>query len=106
MATTTGECPFCPGNESATRPTIAAVVHDGRWVARAFANRMPALIVEEALEDRSHGPFQAVSGVGAHEVLVEAPEHVPLHRLPRRRTEDALGLAVARLRDLRRDLRL
>ena len=79
---------------------------DGRWVARAFANRMPALVVEEVLEDRGRGPFQAVSGVGAHEVLVEAPEHAPLHRLPVERTADALALAVDRLRDLRRDQRL
>lgn len=100
------ECPFCPGHEAHTRPTIHAIEREGRWVARAFANRMPALVVEEQLEDRSHGPFQAVSGVGAHEVLVEAPEHRPLHDLPVARAADALALAVSRLRDLRRDTRL
>ena len=105
-AAESGACPFCPGNEAHTRPTIAAVEREGRWVARAFANRMPALVVEEVLEDRGRGLLQAVSGVGAHEVLVEAPEHAPLHRLPVERAADALALAVDRLRDLRRDQRL
>ena len=41
------QCPFCPGHESHTPPTIQAIERDGRWVARAFANRRPALVVED-----------------------------------------------------------
>ncbi|MEQ1504925.1 MAG: DUF4931 domain-containing protein [Myxococcota bacterium] len=100
------DCPFCPGNEAHTRPTIAAITSDGRWVARAFANRAPALIVEEQLHPVGDGLLGGVSGVGAHEVLVEAPEHAALHTLPVGRTADALRLAVSRLRDLRNDRRL
>lgn len=99
-------CPFCPGHEAHTRPTIDQVPRDGAWAARAFANRFPALVVEERLEAVSEGLFHALAGVGAHEVLVEAPEHAPLHTLPVARTEAALALAVARLRDLRQDERL
>lgn len=99
-------CPFCPGNERHTRPTIEAVERDGRWVARAFANRRPALVVEELLRVDRHGPFERTSGVGAHEVLVEAPEHAPLHTLPVERTADALDLGRRRLSDLRGDRRL
>lgn len=99
-------CPFCPGHEAHTRPTIDAVERHGAWVARAFANRRPALVVEEVLRASVDGPFEQVSGVGAHEVLVEAPEHAPLHTLPVERAIDALGLAARRLRDLRGDTRL
>ncbi len=99
-------CPFCPGHEHHTRPTIDAAERDGRWVARAFANRRPALVVEEVLRGATDGVFQQVSGVGAHEVLVESPEHRPLHHQDAHRVEDALGLAVRRLRDLRGDRRL
>jgi UDPglucose--hexose-1-phosphate uridylyltransferase len=98
-------CPFCPGQERFTRPTIAAVERAGAWVARAFANRRPVLVVEEALSSRD-GLLQSTSGVGAHEVIVEAPEHVPLHHLPVERTVDALTLATLRMQDLRRDMRL
>jgi UDPglucose--hexose-1-phosphate uridylyltransferase len=98
-------CPFCPGQEKYTRPTIAAIERGGGWVARAFANRRPVLIVEEALSSRD-GLLQATSGVGAHEVIVEAPEHAPLHHLPVQRTVDALVLASQRMQDLRRDMRL
>jgi UDPglucose--hexose-1-phosphate uridylyltransferase len=100
------ECPFCPGNEPHTRPTIAAIERDGRWVARAFANRWPALVVEEPLRGAVDGPYESVSGTGAHEVVVEAPEHAPLHELPVERSHDALALGVARVRDLRNDVRL
>jgi UDPglucose--hexose-1-phosphate uridylyltransferase len=99
-------CPFCPGNESHTRPTIRAIEREGAWVARAFANKWPALVVEEALGTWEEGPYTVTSGTGAHEVIVEAPEHAPLHQLPLERTEDALRLAVARLSDLRGDRRL
>ena len=99
-------CPFCPGHEEHTRPTIEAVHCDGAWSARAFANRRPALVVEEVLRGATDGVFQQVSGVGAHEVLVESSEHRPLHHQPVGRIEDAMGLAVRRLRDLRGDRRL
>lgn len=107
-AVTEESCPFCPGHEQHTRPTIAAIERDGAWVARAFANRRPVLVVEEALSSQSGagGLFESLSGTGAHEVLVEAPEHRPLHHLPVQRTVDALHLAVQRLQDLRRDMRL
>jgi UDPglucose--hexose-1-phosphate uridylyltransferase len=99
-------CPFCPGHEAHTRPTIAAIERDGRWVARAFANRWPALVVEETARSTLKGPYESIAAVGAHEVVVEAPEHLPLHRLPVERTRDALALATQRIRDLRRDSRL
>lgn len=100
------ECPFCPGHESYTRPTIAEIEHGGAWTARAFANRWPMLVVEETTRATLDGPYESWAGVGAHEVIVEAPEHAPLHALPVGRTEDALALAVQRIRDLRNDRRL
>lgn len=57
-------CPFCPGNESKTRPEVAAVrergsANDASWRVRAFPNLHP--IVEPP-----HG---------AHEVIVDDREH-------------------------------
>ncbi|MBX2797397.1 MAG: hypothetical protein KTR31_07015 [Myxococcales bacterium] len=100
------DCPFCPGNEAATAATIQQVDRDGRWGARAFANRSPGLVVEEPHERHVHGMFHALSGFGAHEVLVESPEHDALHRQPVHRMAAALELARARVSDLQRDERL
>jgi len=99
------QCPFCPGHEAQTRSTIAAVPAAGEWSARAFANRRPALVVEEQSSVR-RGLFAAHGGVGAHEVIVESRLHAPLHDQPVAQTERALSLAVQRLSDLRRDPRL
>ena len=55
-------CPFCRGNEAETPPQLGSIdAPDGRWIARAFANRFPA----------------AQPPDGDHEVIVDTPEHAP-----------------------------
>jgi UDPglucose--hexose-1-phosphate uridylyltransferase len=98
-------CPFCPGHEASTPPTLASVERQGRWVVRAFANKYPGLGIEGPLERRAHGPYDRVSGVGAHEVVVESPQHeiAPWRSLAQ--MCDALSVAQVRMRDLARDSR-
>ena len=99
-------CPFCPGHEEHTPPTIARWPAEGPWEVRAFANRYPALKVEGELTHRVEGPLHGAAGIGAHEVIVESPEHgVPLHTQPAR-MRASLHMAQARLQDLRQDTRL
>ncbi len=100
------DCPFCPGNEAKTPPLIAETVLAGEWQARAFANRFPALAIEGSLEGRAFGPYAKVSGLGAHEVVVESRLHDdPVWSLPDGGAA-AFVLAQARMRDLARDVRL
>jgi UDPglucose--hexose-1-phosphate uridylyltransferase len=99
-------CPFCPGHESSTPPTLGQHPRSGPWVARAFANRAPALVVEAQPELGQTGPFEWMGGCGAHEVIVTAPEHAPAHTLPVDRTVRGLLLARERILDLRQDRRL
>jgi UDPglucose--hexose-1-phosphate uridylyltransferase len=96
-------CPFCTGHEADTPSTIAEVRKDGQWLARAFANRYPALRIEGDLTRRAAGPYDKISGIGAHEVLVESPRHERDHRAETQTY--AMRLARARLRDLARDSR-
>ena len=51
-------CPFCPGHESSTTPAIDTVERDGTWVARAFANRRPAVALEGVGGVTSDGPYE------------------------------------------------
>jgi len=73
-------CPFCPGNEGATphellRRRAADAEGAEAWSVRVFPNRYPALRIEGELVRAAHGLFDRISGVGAHEVIVETPRH-------------------------------
>lgn len=48
-------CPFCPGSEAQTPPTIEAITRDehGTWAARAFANKYPAIEGHEVIVESS-----------------------------------------------------
>lgn len=73
-------CPFCPGNESMTPHEIDAI-RDwpgdmASWQVRVIPNKFPALRIEEDKNRVHHGAlFQEMGGCGAHEVVIESPDH-------------------------------
>lgn len=73
-------CPFCPGNEHMTPPEILAYRDNGQanapgWWVRCIPNKYPALVIEGEVKRRVSQIFHSVSGVGAHEVIIETPDH-------------------------------
>lgn len=102
--------PFAPGNESQTPPTILSIAnpaHPDRWQVRVFANAYPALRVEGEVVREGVGLNDKVSGIGAHEVIVETPRpDAELADLDVDEIALVLHAYRARLLDLRRDLRL
>jgi UDPglucose--hexose-1-phosphate uridylyltransferase len=76
-----GPCPFCGGNEALTPPEILAYrdkdsrPNEPGWTVRVVPNMYPALRLNEAQEHGKHGFYEHMSGVGAHEVIIEAQEH-------------------------------
>jgi len=69
-------CPFCPGRESETPPEVLAYPQDGPWRVRVVPNLYAALTSEGTTERRIvDGQFMAMDGVGAHEVVIETPDH-------------------------------
>ena len=74
-------CPFCPGNESKTPPQIIATLqsssqsHGASWATRVVPNRFPALQREGELEKNGVGIYDRMNGIGAHEVVIEHPDH-------------------------------
>ncbi len=108
-----GICPLCPGNEHLTPPEIVAIRGDRSepdtpgWHARDSPHRAPAREVEGELERRGFGLFDQMSGVGAHEVLVESPHHgTELADLDAEAFRNVLLLFLERMVDLRKDRRL
>ncbi len=101
-------CPFCPGNEAHTPPSVAVITgSDGLWRVRAFPDKRPVFQVEGDLDRAGEGLYDRMRNVGAHEVVVETREHAVT--LPHLSVEDVscvLQMFRTRIRDLKNDLRL
>lgn len=107
-----GFCPFCPGNEDKTPPEISALRDDGSapnspgWKVRVIPNKFPALQIEGELERRGEGLYDWMSGIGAHEVIIESPHHSKeFASLDAENIAGILRMYRARMLDLRNDLR-
>ncbi|MBS1125826.1 MAG: putative galactose-phosphate uridyl transferase (Gal-P uridylyltransferase), partial [Nitrospirae bacterium] len=110
---TPAECPFCSGNESKTPPEIASFRaektqpnKEGWWV-RVIPSKFPVLHVEGNLEREGSGIYDWMNGIGAHEIIIETPEHAQrLEDLPESQVEKVLWSYRDRILDLERDERL
>lgn len=68
-------CPFCPGNEELTGNSILHLPENKNWKVRAFANKFPSLKVEGDLNREAKGMYDYISGIGAHEIIVDTCHH-------------------------------
>lgn len=105
-----GFCPFCPGNEDKTPPEIMAYRKDGNlpnrkgWSLRVVPNKFPALQIEGDLDREGEGIYDKMHGLGAHEVIIESPNHNDtLSAMPEERVEDVLWAYRDRMLDLKKD---
>jgi UDPglucose--hexose-1-phosphate uridylyltransferase len=105
-------CPFCYGNESKTPPEILAYRKDGSsrdasgWSVRVVPNKFPALGIEGSLNRQGEGLFDKMNGIGAHEVIIETPDHrATLATLPSEQLESVLLAYRDRIVDLKKDRR-
>jgi len=107
-----GTCLFCAGHEARTPEEILAVRRNGSapntpgWSVRVVPNKFPALRIEGELEPAGEGMFDRMNGIGAHEVIIETPDHqATLAQLPEAALVDILRAYRDRILDLRRDPR-
>ena len=74
-------CPFCPGNEAKTPNEVLVYGRNGGsantagWSIRVVPNKFPALGIEGNLDKEGEGLFDKMNGIGAHEVIIESPDH-------------------------------
>jgi len=101
-------CPFCPGHEAETPPTLAAITGpDGAWRVRAFPDKMPIFQVEGDLDREAEGLYDRMRNVGAHEVVVETREHgTTTGELPAEDIARVLQMFRQRIQDLKNDMRI
>jgi UDPglucose--hexose-1-phosphate uridylyltransferase len=104
----TEACPFCPGNEKMTPPEILTQrTSSGAWTLRVVPNRYPALRTEIVMSRAGVGLFDSMAGVGAHEVVIETPDHDrDLTDLAPAQVAQVLRAWQERMVDLARDVRL
>jgi UDPglucose--hexose-1-phosphate uridylyltransferase len=105
-------CAFCGGSEDQTPPEVLAYRQNGGppnspgWEVRVVPNRVPALQVEGTVERHGDGIFDRMSGIGAHEVIIETPDHLQtLATLPEAAITKVLWAFRERVVDLRQDKR-
>ena len=106
-------CPFCEGNESMT-PTEIYAVRDNKslpdkpgWKSRVVPNLYKAVQVEAQYHSRQEGIYNAWDGFGAHEIIIDTPQHLDCMTEWKSSTFLIwLKTLQARIKDLRQDERI
>ncbi len=104
-------CPFDYGNEHKTPPEVLAYRSSGSrdqpgWRVRVVPNKFPALGIEGELSRQGEGMYDKMNGVGAHEVIIEGPDHTKTFGdMPEKQIEEVLWAFRDRVNDLKKDTR-
>ena len=105
-------CLFCAGNEVMTPPEVWAErgangqANAPGWRLRVVPNKYPALENSGEWSGKKDGLYQAMNGLGVHELIIESPDHVTnMAALNLERFVHILRAYRSRLRALRNDRR-
>ena len=104
-------CPFDYGNEPKTPPELLAYRNHGArdepgWRVRVIPNKFPVLGIEGDLNRQGEGMYDKMNGIGAHEVIIETPDHgATLGEMPEKQIEEVFWAYRERVCDLKRDRR-
>jgi UDPglucose--hexose-1-phosphate uridylyltransferase len=104
-------CPFDYGNEHKTPPEVLAYRNNGArdepgWRVRVVPNKFPVLGIEGELNRQGEGMYDKMNGIGAHEVIVESPDHMATFAdLSEKQVEELLWAYKDRVNDLKKDQR-
>jgi UDPglucose--hexose-1-phosphate uridylyltransferase len=103
-----GPCPFCPDSPNAAQIISTQMGSQGTaWAARAVVHPTPLYRIEGDPGRRGDGLYDRMRSVGAHEVLVENPNHQRnLWQATDGEIEQFLRLAGERILDLKNDPRI
>jgi UDPglucose--hexose-1-phosphate uridylyltransferase len=106
-------CPLCEGQEDKTPHEIIAyrqvntAPNQRGWRVRVVPNKFPALQIEGDLNKRGDGIYDKMNGIGAHEVIIECPQHeVSMANLSEDNIREVFWVYRDRLVDLKKDPRL
>lgn len=69
-----GKCPFCPGNEHLSQPTLFAYPDEKNWKIRIFPNKYP-VVSSKKFRTIFKNSYEILTAFGVHNILVETPDH-------------------------------
>jgi UDPglucose--hexose-1-phosphate uridylyltransferase len=100
-------CPLCPGQEALSPQTIYSHSNgNGHWQVRVTPHPRPLYRIEGDARRRADGLYDKMRSLGAHEVVVEGPDHqLPLSELKDEHAAQVLRAIVGRIVDLKKDRR-
>jgi UDPglucose--hexose-1-phosphate uridylyltransferase len=100
-------CPLCPGQEALSPQTIYSHWNgNGTWQVRVTPHLRPLYRIEGDAQRRAEGIYDKMRGLGAHELVVESPDHnASLSRLSDQEVAQVLRAYVSRITDLKKDRR-
>ncbi len=98
-------CPLCPGHEG-DRPTLLRLPAEGPWQVCVIPHFNALYRIEGEPGRLADGIYDRMRPVGAHEIIVETPEHnLQLERMSDNQIENVLSAYAQRIVDLKRDMR-
>jgi len=105
-------CQFCSGYETETLSEIFAIrpAHSAKnepgWAVRVIPDKQPFLQIYGNLDNRGVGIYDVLNGIGAHELVIESPEHnLQLFDMKLTEIENVLSVYRERILDLKKDAR-
>jgi len=106
-------CILCSGREGKTPPEVKSIRKAGTlpntpgWWVRAIPSVNPLFQVEGDLGRRAVGIYDRMNNIGAHEILIESPEHnIRPEDMGHDQMVRVITLYRDRIADLNRDMRL
>jgi UDPglucose--hexose-1-phosphate uridylyltransferase len=98
-------CPLCPDTRIESH-VLLALPREGAWQVRAFPHLRPLYRIEGEPSRAADGIYDRMAPVGAHEIIVETPEHSrQLCDMSDEEIGRVLDVYSLRIADLKRDLR-
>jgi UDPglucose--hexose-1-phosphate uridylyltransferase len=98
-------CPLCPDNRIEIHDLLR-LPPQGPWQVRAFPHFRPMYRIEGDPARGAEGIYDRMDPVGAHEIVVETPDHSRrLSQLPESQVELVIEAYAQRMLDLKRDAR-
>ncbi|HBW23103.1 MAG: galactose-1-phosphate uridylyltransferase [Elusimicrobia bacterium GWA2_56_46] len=118
-------CPFCPGHEEETPPSVYTLYGKGAkgqglnacagdqtgkkqdWRLRVVLNKYPALVSGGSAARAADGIYERMEGIGIHEVVIETPDHNrQLEDMSVPEIADIFRTFILRVNELKKDPRI
>jgi UDPglucose--hexose-1-phosphate uridylyltransferase len=102
-----GPCPLCPGQEHQSPQTLYQYSNGSPdWQVRVTPHLRPLYRIEGSVQRRGDGIYDTMRNVGAHEIVVESPDHSrPLSQQSDENFAQVLRAYITRITDLKKDPR-